>query len=287
MSFANGKDLKGFDCDEIWIDRKKENSKLRIRTYRPKINKEKLPVLLYLHGGGYAIGSPETSTGQFKPFLKARDCVVIAPDYRKSLNAPYPAALDDSYDALVWIKENAEQLGIRTDQIMLGGHSAGGGLTAAVCLYARDKKEVNISFQMPIYPMIDDRMTNPSAVNNTMPVWGSKSNELGWRLYLKGLNEKGLEVPIYAAPSRAKDYSNLPPAATFVGDIEPFYDETCIYVKNMKKAGIPVKFEIYEGCYHGFDGVVPNSKASRSAIEFLSDSFAYAVDNYFAPQQIK
>jgi acetyl esterase/lipase len=283
--FSNGKKLKGFDCDEFWIDRKNENSKIRIRTYRPKNNEKKLPALLYLHGGGYVIGSPEKSAGQFKPFLETRDCVVIAPDYRKSLDAPYPAALDDSYDTLVWIKENAEQLGISTDQIMVGGHSAGGGLTAAVCLYARDKKEVSISFQMPIYPMIDDRMTNPSAVNNTMPLWDSKTNKLGWQLYLKGLSEKGLDIPIYAAPSRANDYSNLPPTATFVGDIEPFYDETCIYVENIKKAGVPVEFEVYEGCYHGFDAVVPNSKVSRAAKEFLCRSFAYAVDNHFAAQK--
>lgn len=289
-----GRELKNFQNQEWWVQRKKDGSRIRVRVYKPLKNDnpshdkqsldKKLPALLYLHGGGYVLGVPEIAHSQISGFLRTRDCVVIAPDYRKSVDHPYPAALDDAYDTLVWIKENADELGIRSDQIMVGGHSAGGGLTAATCLYARDQKEVNVAFQMPIYPMIDDRMTNPSATNNTAPLWDSKNNQIGWDLYLKALKEKGLPIPIYAAPSRSTDYTNLPPAITFVGDIEPFKDETVEYVDNLKKAGVAVKFEMYEGCYHGFETVVPKAKVSRAATQFLHEGFAYAVDNYFAEQ---
>jgi len=192
--------------------------------------------------------------------------------------------LEDAYDTLLWIKENAQMLGIRSDQIMVGGHSAGGGLCAATCLYARDKKQMNIAFQMPIYPMIDDRMIHPSAINNKAPLWNSKTNIIGWNLYLRGLKEKGLAIPVYAAPSRESDYSNLPPAVTFVGDLEPFKDETIEYVENLRKAGVPVEFKIFEGCFHGFEAVVPHARVSQEAVKFLNTSFAYAVDNYFAKQ---
>lgn len=282
---AVGRDLKGLACEELGIPRQAENSNIRVRIYRPnKTPTKPLPALLYLHGGGYVLGVPEIAHRQIKAFIDTRDCVVIAPDYRKSGEAPYPAALNDAYDTLIWIKNNAEKLGVATDQIMVGGHSAGGGLTAATCLYARDKQEVNIAFQMPIYPMIDDRMSNPSAVNNRAPLWDSKSNEIAWGLYLRSLNEKGEEIPPYAAPARNTNYENLPPMATFVGDLEPFKDETIEHVENLKKAGVETHFELYEGCYHGFESVVPKAKVSRDAIGFLLNAFAYAVDNYKAPQ---
>ncbi len=283
-----GSKLKGLENREVWIPRSGEDSNIRARIYLPlKMSGNdgrKLPVLLYLHGGGYLMGVPEIGHSRISLLIKERNCVVVAPDYRKSPDHPYPAALDDCYDTLLWIKGNAEALGIRDDQMIVGGHSAGGGLTAALSLYVREKGTVNIAFQMPIYPMIDDRQTHGSAVNNTMPLWNSKTNKLGWDLYLRALHEKGEGVPVYAAPSRAQDYSGLPPTITFVGDIEPFKDETIEYVENLQKAGVPVQFELFEGCFHGFETVVPNAAVSKAADRFLSTAFAYGVDHYFAEQ---
>jgi acetyl esterase/lipase len=281
-----GKKLKGFQNEEIWIPRANEDSKIRVRIFKPLVVKEKLPVVLYCHGGGYAITIPEMSFPQIKQLLTTRDCIVVSPDYIKSLEKPYPAAINDCYDTLKWIKNNIDELGGKSDQIMVAGHSAGGGLTAAVTLMARDKKEINIAFQMPIYPMIDDRMTSESAFENSAPIWNGKMNAFGWSLYLKDLHKEGEEIPIYAAPARATDYSNLPPTATYVGDLEPFRDETIEYVENLKKEGIPVEFKLFKGCYHGFDGIVPKAKVSKAAIAFITNAFSYAVDNYFSEQII-
>ncbi len=272
-------------CIKEWIPRK-DGSKMRICIYKPLIPKENVPGVLWLHGGGYALGVPEQGVTMAKRLIDASNCVVIAPDYRLSVEAPYPAALEDSYDALLWMKNQSKELGIRDDQLMVGGDSAGGGLTAALTLYARDKGEVSIAFQMPLYPMLDDRMTTESAKDNNAPVWNWKSNYNSWKLYLGDLF--GTEdVPYYAAPARAENYNDLPPAATFVGELEAFRDETVQYVENLRKAGIPVEFEIYKGCFHAFDTMCPKAEVSKKAITFIIESFKYAAEHYFAEQNAR
>ncbi len=180
------------------------------------------------------------------------------------------------------MKEHAGDLGIRDDQLMVGGESAGGGLAAALSLYERDRSGVKIAFQILLYPMLDDRMTNESAKENKAPVWDSNANRVAWGLYLGDL--AGKDVSPYAAPARATDFTCLPPATTFVGDLEPFKDETILYVRNLRDAGVPVDFELYEGCYHAFDRMNPYAEVSKKAISFLMKSFKYAIEHYFAEQ---
>lgn len=279
-----GCDIAGLDCDEVYIPRTIEPSHIRTRIYKPHNAGRPLPILLYIHGGGYFSGAPEAFSRTIRQFMDTRDCVIVAPDYRKSLDAPYPAAIDDCFDVLCWIKDNAVQLGGRTDQIMVAGHSAGGGLTAAVSLRARDRGSVNICFQMPIYPMIDDRADTESARRNNAPLWNSKLNALAWSLYLGPLKNRQETIPADAAPARAIDFRGLPPTLTYVGDLEPFRDETITYVNRLKEAGVPVEFRLFKGCYHGFDLINPGAAISRQAIEFSMQGFATAVDTLFRSQ---
>jgi acetyl esterase/lipase len=276
--------IKGARREEVLVARSQGGGATRVCVYKPLTTDHLLPVLLYLHPGGYVIGAPEDFERIIGEFMATRECVVVVPDYRKALTAPYPAAINDCYDTLLWIRDNAAELGIRSDQIMVGGHSAGGGLTAAVSLRARDRGEVKIAFQMPIYPMIDDRMEGASARKNNGPLWGSRSNALGWGFYLRGLRQQGQPTPYDAAPARATDYSGLPPTMTYVGDLEPFRDETIAFVENLKKAGVPVDFALFKGCYHGFDVFAPNAAISKQARAFAMICFAQAIDNTFAPQ---
>lgn len=267
--------------EEKYITRE-DGTKLRICVYSPKEKKEDVPGVLWIHGGGYAIGIPEQDFSFIQNFVLASGCVVVAPDYTNSTKAPYPAALNDCYDALLWLKDNGKDYGMRSDQIFVGGDSAGGGLCAATTLLARDRGDVNIAFQMPLYPMLDDRMITASSQNNDAPIWNTKSNELGWELYL-GEDYKTDNVSKYAAPARETDYSNLPPTLTYVGNIEPFTDETVEYVENLKNAGVDVKFKIFDGCFHGFD-LFSFTSPAKEARQFLMDGFMYAVDNYTAEQ---
>lgn len=273
---------RGVNYEEKQIERE-DGTSLRICVYSPKEKKENVPGLLWIHGGGYGLGAPEQDFSFIQSFVEASGCVIVAPDYTNSPTAPYPAALNDCYIALEWLRDNGESYGMRSDQIFVGGNSAGGGLCVAVSLMARDKGDINIAFQMPLYPMIDDRMITPSSQNNDAPIWNTKSNELGWQLYL-GESYGTDNVSKYAAPARETDYSALPPTLTYVGDIEPFTDETLIYVDNLRNAGVEVRFRLFEGCFHGFD-LFSFTTPAKQAKEFLLEGFMYAVENYTAEQK--
>lgn len=132
--------------------------------------------------------------------VKKYGAVVVTPEYRLAGETPYPAALEDCYTALRYLKEHAEELGVCPERLMVGGESAGGGLTAALCMLARDRGEVGIAYQMPLYPMLDDRDTDSSRANRD-PVWNTKRNHRAWRAYLGPL--WGGEAPPYAVPARA------------------------------------------------------------------------------------
>lgn len=266
---------------QIYIDRE-DGSKLRVCIYLPKTKYKNAIGLLWLHGGGYAMGAPEQDIVFIKEFMKKTNCVVISPDYTLSVEKPYPAAIDDCYLALKWLKNNASELGVNSSKLFVGGDSAGGGLTAALSILARDKGEVSIAFQMPLYPMLDPRQTESSKSNNA-PVWNTKSNINAWKIYLGDLYGKD-NIPKYASPAYETDYTNLPPTLTYVGDIEPFLDETINYAENLKKAGVPIQFKIFKGCFHGFDIVAGKTKIGKEAKCFLLEGFDYATKHFSKPQ---
>ncbi len=164
---------------------------------------------------------------------------------------------------------------------MVGGESAGGGLTAAVTMLARDKGEVKVAFQMPLYPMIDNFDTE-SSKDNHAKVWNTKRNHQAWAVYLRKDAKK--HVSPYAAPSRQKDYLNLPPAYTFVCTAEPFYCETLKFVEDLKAAGVEARVDVYEGRNHAFEMSEPKHQVRKEAIKNFNDMFAYAKEHYFAKQ---
>lgn len=257
---------------------------VKILIFRPvsaKKTPEETTGILWIHGGGYATGVAEMAYfSRPLALVKKYGAVVVCVSYRLSVEAPYPAALEDCYSALLWLKDNADILGVNDSRLMVGGESAGGGLTAALCMYARDRGEVNIACQMPLYPMLDDRDTDSSR-NNHAPVWNTKRNHEAWKLYLKGVND----ITPYAAPARQTDYSNLPPAYTFVGDIEPFYCETLTYIHNLKKAGVDASVDVYPGWFHAYDMFLPFTKKAKEAIAKFEKMYLYAAEHYSAAQK--
>jgi acetyl esterase/lipase len=258
--------------------------RIRIRIIRPAGEPpEKSPGVLWIHGGGYQSGSSRDVYVTRALSLAVKfGAVVVSPDYRLSRKHPYPAGLHDCYAALLYMKKHAEELGIRPDQLMAGGESAGGGLTAALCMLARDRGRVNIAYQMPLYPMLDCRDT-PSSEHNTEKVWNTSRNHLAWKLYLRSLEGRE-DIPCYASPARCTDYSGLPPAYTFVGDIEPFYCETVDYIENLRAAGVPAEIDVYKGFYHAYDMFENDAPDAREAARVFLEHFRYAQQNYFAPQ---
>ena len=272
--------------EEGYLPTSDGDTKIRVKIYRPKSLPSKksgeLPAMLYTHGGGYITGTPEAFAGALTRFIERRPCVVVAPAYRNALVKPYPAALDDCYMTLLWMRDNAGELGIDTAKFMIAGHSAGGGLTAAVTLKARDTGDVKVAFQMPFYPMIDDRQPGDPARHIDAPGWDTRNNAFGWASYLKDLHAQNVEIPVYAAPARNTDYSDFPPTITFVGEYEPFYRETLEYVRRLKASGVKVAFTVYEKCTHGPDMIIPRSSLGRDAIAFSLDNYADFYDRYVA-----
>ena len=271
---------ESINVEERFLPTGDGETEIRVKIYRPASASGDLPAMLYTHGGGYVTGSPDTFDGQLATFIERRPCVIVAPAYRNALVKPYPAALDDCYGTLLWMRDNADELGIDAGRFMIAGHSAGGGLTAAITLKARDTKDVKIAFQMPLYPMIDDRQpTDPERYIDT-PGWDTRANAFGWGSYLKDLHRRNAEIPAYAAPARNTDYSDFPPTITFVGEYEPFYWETVEYVDRLKAAGTDVVFKVYERCTHGHEQIVPDSPIGRDGIAFTYDNYADFYDKY-------
>jgi len=256
---------------------------IKLLIFRPTAAKKEpaqTPGVLWIHGGGYATGMAEMAYfSRPLALVKKYGAVVVCVSYRLSIETPYPAALEDCHAALCWMKDHVGEVGVNDSQIMVGGESAGGGLTAALCMYARDKGSVNIAYQMPLYPMLDDRDTDSSRDNHA-PIWNTKRNHAAWKLYLKGLTK----IPPYAAPARQTDYSNLPPAYTFVGDIEPFYCETLTYIENLKAAGVEASVDVYPNWFHAYDMFFPFKAVAKQAIVKFEEKFCYAAEHYFAPQ---
>lgn len=244
---------------------------------------EGAPGVLWIHGGGYQSLSANTVFFTRALSLTVKyGAVLVAPDYRLSKKHPYPAALHDCYTALRYLKDHAEALGIRSDQIMVGGESAGGGMTAALCMLAHDRGDVNIAYQMPLYPMLDDRDT-PSSADNHAPNWNTKRNHEAWKRYLRDAYGTDM-VSEYAAPARRADLRGLPPCYTFVGDIEPFYCETVEYVRRLREAGVEAACDVYPNWFHAYDLLFPGKKVVREAIERFEAHYRFAAEHYFAPQ---
>ena len=257
---------------------------IRLLILRPLQRSGKpVPGVLWIHGGGYQSGSAKDifATRALSLVVKF-GAVLVAPDYRLSKKHPYPAALHDCWAALLYLKEHAEELGVRPDQLMVGGESAGGGMAAALCMLARDRGDVHIAFQMPLYPRLDDRDT-PSSADNHAPNWNSRRNRRAWKRYLREAYGTDL-VPCYAAPARCEDYCGLPPCYTFVGDIEPFYCETLDYVRHLQEAGVRAEVDVYPDWFHAYDLFFPAKKVVRNAIARFEAQVQYAIEHDFAPQ---
>ncbi len=235
--------------------------KLKLRILQPRDRTGKLPGILWIHGGGYMTGMSAMVYSSCGAMLARKyGAVVVSPAYRLAWQAPYPAALEDCYAALCYMNDHAGELGI--DRIIVGGESAGGGLAAAVCLCARDRGEVRVDYQLPLYPMLDCEDT-PSSRDNHGHGWDTRRNHWGWRHYLGGLY--GTDgVPAYASASRERDYRHLPPCYTFVCDGEPFLDETRTFVDNLRRADVPAELDVYPGNIHGFDFLFWTRKARQA-----------------------
>jgi acetyl esterase/lipase len=195
--------------------------------------------------------------------------VVVAVEYRLAPENPFPCGLDDCYAAFQWMTKQATDLGVDPDRIGVYGQSAGGGLAAALALLARDRGGPALCFQYLGIPELDDRLDTPSMQQFVdTPVWHRPNAIKSWRYYLGGSAANG-EVSPYAAPARATDLRNLPPAYVSTMEFDPLRDEGILYALAMLQAGVQVELHQYPGTFHG-SAMVPTAAVSRrGAAEML------------------
>lgn len=224
------------------------------RVFAPEGVTGPTPALLWVHGGGFILGSPAQDDALATTFARELGVTVVAPAYRLAPEHPFPAAIDDLYAALRWLHRDAGSLNVRADRIAVAGASAGGGLAAGLTLLARDRAELGVCFQLLVYPMLDDRTVNRTLDGRNFRLWTAQSNHFGWSSYL-GRRPGEADVPHYAAPARAESLIGLPPTWIGVGTFDLFHDEDVAYAKRLESAGVPVELEVVPGVFHGFDGM--------------------------------
>ena len=240
-----------------------EDPHVVVRVHRPKGVAGPLPCVYSIHGGGYVLGTYEMDDARFDRLCTRFSCVGISVEYRLAPETSYPGPLEDCYAGLSWTYDHADELGVDGARIGIGGVSAGGGLAAGLALLARDRGEVPIAFQLLECPMIDDRQTTSSSRLEGLPIWSRESNEFGWRSYLGELYGRA-DVPYYAAPARATDLSDLPPAFVSVGGADGFLAEDVDYAVRLMQAGVPTELHVYPGAPHGY-ALVPDSAVARQS----------------------
>lgn len=228
-----------------------------MRVYRPASPTG--AALLWVHGGGFVIGTAAQDDALCRAVSEELQVVVASVDYRLSPEHPFPAPLEDCHAGLVAL---AGLPGVDRARIAVGGASAGGGLAAGLALLARERGEVAPVFQLLSYPMLDDRTTLRTDLDESaFRVWDQRSNRFGWAAYL-GDPARGT-VSGLAAPARHEDLAGLPPAWVGLGDLDLFHDEDLAYAARLRGAGVPCELQVFPGGYHGFDGVEPKAAVSR------------------------
>lgn len=232
---------------------------IRLCVYRPKHSlkpAQKLATLLYIHGGGFVLGSPEMADDYLADLANELNVLIVAVDYRLAPEHPFPAPLNDCYAALAWLFNEGLALGVDTQKVMVMGHSAGGGLAAAVSIMARDRNEYRLAGLLMVYPMLDHRTgSNLSPEDNPttgIRSWTREANRFCWQC-LQGTYALDDERMALFSPSRAKDLTDLPPSFISVGALDLFLEENLAFALKLSRSGVPVELHLYPGVPHMFD----------------------------------
>ncbi|MFE7195590.1 alpha/beta hydrolase [Microbacterium oxydans] len=224
------------------------------------------PAVLSIHGGGMVLGTRFFGTGELIDLAERHGVIGVAVEYRLAPEHPGPAQAEDCYAALEWMAAHADELGIDRDRIIASGMSAGGGLSAAVALMARDRGGPRLAGQLLGCPMLDDRNdTVSSRQYDGFGAWDRHNNDTAWNA-ITGSDRGTDRVSPYTSPARADDLSGLAPAFIEVGAAETFRDEAVDYALRIWATGGRAELHVWAGGYHGFSGFSPEAEVSRAAV---------------------
>lgn len=236
-----------------------------ITVVSPKGGSTNGPAIFGIHGGGMVLGNRYMAVGAVVPLVVAFDAVAVSVEYRLAPENPWPAGVEDCYAALEWFARHAADWGANPERLLVMGSSAGGGLSAAMALLARERKGPKLIGQLLDAPMIDDRNESPSTRQYDLRgLWDRNNNDTAWTALL---GEKAGTDAVHwsAAPNRMEDLSNLPPAYIEVGSAEIFRDEATDYASRIWAAGGQAELHVWDGGHHGFSGFSPSSIVGAAA----------------------
>lgn len=222
---------------------------VRMRAYWParETPRGRPPVIVFAHAGGWCLVSLDTYDNPCRALARATGCVVVSIDYRLAPEHPYPVPLEDFYQAVCWLADNAGKLGIDADRIVVAGDSAGGNLAAGVALLARDRQGPAIAHQLLLYPPLDVDFDTPSYDAFADGYYLTReAMKFCWQTYL---GDESSRPPIYAAPLRA-DLAGLPPATILVNEFDPLRSEGEAFARKLEQAGVPATLVRLEGMIH-------------------------------------
>jgi acetyl esterase len=238
-----------------------------MRVYRPSTDVR--PVVLWMHGGGWCLGSVEEYDPFCRHLARATECTVVSVDYRLAPEHPFPAGLDDCWAALQWAAALPGG-----DRLAVAGDSAGGNLAAALTLRAREAGGPPLRFQLLVYPALDHTMSFPSIVENGRGYFLYEDDVRWFRDHLlRGYDPR---APL-ASPWFADDLSGLPPAYVVTTEYDPLRDEGEAYAERLQAAGVPVTLRRYDGQMHAFFTMVGFYPAAEPALQEAAAAVRAAV----------
>jgi acetyl esterase len=260
-------DTSGVRIEDREIPGPEGAPRVPIRIYAPEDPLGPMPALLDIHGGGFISGSIEMEHALGVTVARDLGATFVTPEYRLAPENPFPAGVEDCYATLQWLHDEAAGLQVDPQRVAVGGQSAGGGLTAAVVLLARDRGGPPICFQFLGIPELDHRLQTASmrAFVDT-PMWNRPAAEISWRYYL---GDNAGEVSPYASPSICADLSGLPPAYVTTMEFDPLRDEGILYALRMMEAGVSVELHSYPGTFHGSALVTSAAVSRRASVEMM------------------
>lgn len=246
-----------------------------LRIYTPD-GEAPFPILVYVHGGGFVIGSLDTHDRVCRSLANAAACIVVSVDYRLAPESKYPAAVEDSYAATCWVADNAASIQGDPSRIAIGGDSAGGNLSAVVALMARGEGAPPLVFQLLIYPATDVSSLDTGSYRayGDMPTCRKEDIEWYCELYLASAQE-ALDPRV--SPLLAPDLSGLPPAMVITAEFDVLRDEGKAYADRLAQAGVPVEYVCGKGMVHGFFGLAGIDRSENgidTAVKALRAAFA-------------
>ncbi|CAI0830907.1 Lipase 2 [Serratia grimesii] len=240
---------------------------IAIRAYTPLgvDTGESIPAMLYAHGGGWCLGSLTLYDRPCQALANATGRMILSVDYRLAPEYPYPRPLDDVYQALCGVIEQADEWGFDATRIAVGGDSAGGNLAAAVALLARDRDGPQIDHQLLLYPALSRAMDTTSYADYAQGYFLTREvMAFCWRQYLP---EEHNNCDPYAEPLHAATLSRLPPATILSCEYDPLRDEAEHYARRLQEDGVAVRCERLPGMVHACIHMLGLTPAARELFD--------------------